>query len=191
MKRTLIAIIAAPVAASSALALSGCGGSSGSKSESKASDTSLSASSKAESTKEEDKAVISEEDVVFNHNGVSIKLNTPMEDVIGELGEVEPKSEKSCHGEGEDKTYTYEGFNVYTYPLDGKDMILQVAVTDAGIATSKGIEVGSSVDDVTAAYGSEFKKVGVYYSYSAGEGKTLRFRIKDNAVTQIDYYYNV
>ena len=68
---------------------------------------------------------------------------------------------------------------------------MEIVVSNAGIPTSKGIEVGSSASDVVAAYGSGYKEVGVYYAYDAGNKMSLQFYIENDAVKEIDYYYNV
>ena len=108
---------------------------------------------------------------------------------LGEAQEV--SSQLSCHGEGDDKTYTYEGFVLNTYPLDGKDRVLEIVVKTAGIPTAKGVQVGDAVSKVTEAYGEDFKKVGMYYAYDAGDGKSLQFFIQDDKVQEISYYYDV
>ncbi len=91
----------------------------------------------------------------------------------------------------EDKTYTYNGFTVNSYPLDGKDYVMEVVVNQAGIPTSKGVSVGDPVSKVTEAYGDNYKAVGVYYSYDAGNKKSLQFLIENDVVTEIDYFYTV
>ena len=137
-------------------------------------------------------AVISADDAVFTYNGVSIALDSSIDDMIAALGEAnDVSSQLSCHGEGEDKTYTYDGFVVNSYPRDGKDYVLEIVINSEGIATSKGIEIGASAADVIAAYGSDYKEIGVYYYYDAGDSKSLQFLIEDDTVTEIDYYYSV
>ena len=114
-------------------------------------------------------------------------------DIVEALGE--PKdvsSQTTCHGtEGEDKTYTYDGFTIMTYPKDGKDLVLEVNISSADIASSKGVKVGDPVSAVTAAYGEPSKKVGVYYSYSTADNKSLQFMVENDVVTEIDYFYTV
>lgn len=189
MKRILITVVAAALALTSAFALAGCGSS---QSSTDKKDASSATESKAESAASQTAASISADDVVFTANGNKVELNSEMETVLAALGEAQNvSSQLSCHGEGEDKTYTYDGFIVNTYPLDGKDRVMEVLVNKEGIPTNKNIQVGSSVDDVVAAYGSGYKKVGVYYSYDAGNKMSLQFLIENDKVVEIDYYYTV
>ncbi|MBQ7218739.1 MAG: hypothetical protein IJS27_04465 [Ruminococcus sp.] len=136
--------------------------------------------------------VISADDVVFTVNGASVALNTPISDVIAALGEASSvDSQLSCHGVGDDKTYHYDGFIVNSYPKDGVDYVLEVVVKNAGIPTSKGIQIGSTGDEVKAAYGEGFREIGAYWYFDAGEGKSLQFFMENGTVQEIDYYYNV
>ena len=185
MKRTLISITAAALALSSVLAFTGCG-----KSEQSQAETATTAAEVT--TAAQAQGVIPESDVVFNYNGAKVELNTPIDDMLTAIGQAnEVSSQLSCHGEGEDKTYSYNGFVVNSYPLDGKDYVMEVVVSEAGIPTSKGVAVGDPVSKVTEAYGDNYKAVGVYYSYDAGNKKSLQFLIENDTVSEIDYFYTV
>lgn len=136
---------------------------------------------------------ISPDDTVFTHDGVSVVLNDEADPIIGALGDpVNTSSQLSCHGgEGDDKTYEYNGFSVGTYPKDGVDRILEVVISGEGIPTTRGIQVGDPLSKVTEAYGDGYRTVGMYYAYEAGEGKSLQFFIENDTVKEIDYYYDV
>ena len=189
MKRILVSLTAAALALTSAVSLAGCG-SNGSSSSKDASSSSAAASSKVEESSSA--AAVSANDVKFTYNGSTVELNTEIDAMVVALGEpISVTSQMSCHGEGEDKTYTYDGFVVNSYPRDGKDYVMEIVVSNAGIPTSKGIEVGSSASDVVAAYGSGYKEVGVYYAYDAGNKMSLQFYIENDAVKEIDYFYSV
>ena len=189
MKRILVSLTAAALALTSAVSLAGCG-SNGSSSSKDASSSSAAASSKVEESSSA--AAISAEDVKFTYNGATVELNSELDPAIKALGDyLDVSSELSCHGKGEDMTYTYDGFVVNSYPRDGKDYVMEIVVSNAGIPTSKGIEVGSSASDVVAAYGSGYKVVGVYYAFDAGNKMSLQFYIENDAVKEIDYFYSV
>ena len=191
MKRSMIIILAAVMILTMAFSLTGCG-SQGSGSDTPA--PTEAQATEAQATEGSDAETgIAVDDTTFTYNGVSVALDAELEPVISALGDADDvKSELSCHGEGDDKTYTYGGFIVKSYPKDGVDRVLEVLINDAGIPTSKGIEVGSSLDDVIAAYGDVYTTIAnKRYVYNAGGGKTLRFVVEDNAVVQIDYYFNV
>ena len=187
MKRTLISVTAAALAVTSVLAFAGCG-----KNEQPSADTAATTAAAQETTAAQAQGVIPESDTVFTYNGAKVELNTPIDDMLAALGQAnEVSSQLSCHGEGEDKTYSYNGFTVNSYPLNGKDYVMEVVVNEAGIPTSKGVAVGDPVSKVTEAYGNNYKAVGVYYSYDAGNKKSLQFLIENDTVTEIDYFYTV
>jgi hypothetical protein len=131
-------------------------------------------------------------DLTCEINGKKIDLNEDMSSVLSKLGEAKNvTSEQSCHGKtGEDKTYEYNGFTIYTYPGGGNDLVLEVNVLSSAVPTSKGIKVGSSLNDITAVYGNGYTTDGNYIIFSSGI-KTLQFFMNGNTVSEIDYYYNV
>ena len=130
-------------------------------------------------------------DTDFVYNGQRVSLNENMSSVLSKLGKaVNVSSAPSCHGDGEDKTYEYNGFTIYTYPGGGNDLVLEVNVLSSAVPTSKGIKVGSSLNDITAVYGNGYTTDGNYIIFSSGI-KTLQFFMNGNTVSEIDYYYNV
>ena len=189
MKKSLILFAAASIALTSAFSFAGCG----SSEEKKTTSATEAAETKQESAESrQNTGVIPESDTTFTCNGYAIELNGSIDDMIANIGEANNvESQLSCHGEGDDKTFTYDNFVVNSYPLDGKDYVMEILITTAGVPTSKGIEVGSSADDVVAAYGSDYKEIGMYYAYDANEKKSLRFLMEDGTVKEIDYYYTV
>ncbi|MBQ1454200.1 MAG: hypothetical protein IIZ23_09560 [Ruminococcus sp.] len=192
MKRILIAMAATALALTSAFALAGCGSSESSKAESNST-----VESKVEDVTKADNAqsaaAVTADDVKFTVNGATVELNSELETAVAGLGDpIEITSQLSCHGEGEDKTYTYDGYIVNSYPdANGTDRVLEVVVSAENLTTNKGIHVGSSASEVVEAYGKGYKEIGVYYSYDAGNKMELRFLIENDKVTEIDYYYNV
>lgn len=130
-------------------------------------------------------------DTDFVCNGQRVSLNENMSSVLSKLGNaVNVSSAPSCHGEGEDKTYEYNGFTIYTYPSGGNDLVLEINVQSSAVPTSKGVKTGSSLNDVTAVYGNGYTTDGNYIIYSSGV-KTLQFFMSGNTVSEIDYYYNI
>jgi len=130
-------------------------------------------------------------DTDFVYNGQRVSLNENMSSVLSKLGKAASvSSAPSCHGDGEDKTYEYNGFTVYTYPSGGNDLVLEINVQSSAIPTSKGIKAGSSLNDITAVYGNNYTNDGNYIVFSSGI-KTLQFFMSGNTVSEIDYYYNL
>ncbi len=187
MKKYLVYFVSALLIMSTAAALTSCG-SEEKKSEPKSSAQTTSATE----DKSDDEAAISADDLAFTYNDVKVELDGDADAAVEALGEYQDvSSQLSCHGEGDDKTYTYDGFVLNTYPKDGADRVLEIVIKNEGIPTSKGIEIGASVDDVTEAYGDGYRQVGLYYAYEDGNGKSLQFLVEDDTVKEIDYYYDV
>ena len=195
MKRTLALIAAAAVMLGAAVSLTGCGGAQSSAAQTEAA-TAAATQAQAEATTAAAKAASSgsfaAEDLIFSYNGATVELNRSMDEALNALGQAtDVSSQLSYHGEGEDKTYTYDGFSVNTYPLEGADHVLEIVVSKEGIPTAKGVQVGDTADKVKETYGDNFKEVGIYYAYEGEGGKSLQFMIEDGKVKEIDYYYDV
>lgn len=91
----------------------------------------------------------------------------------------------SCIGSGKDRTYTYSNYKLITYFENGTEILKEIDITGAGIATRKGISVGSSLADVEAAYGAS--DVPGIYAYSTADG-TVDIIIDNGTVTSICIY---
>ncbi len=189
MKKSILALTSAVLVLSSAFAFAGCGGAQSSAS----GQASQAATTVAATEAQNNAAAVSDQDVQFVFNGAVIQLDSDASTLTEMLGEPnDVQSQMSCHGEGEDKTYSYNGFSVNTYPAaDGKERVIEVIVTDASLPTAKGIAVGDPVSKVTETYGTNYKQQGKYYSYSAGNNRSLQFFIENDAVTEIDYFLEV
>ncbi len=94
----------------------------------------------------------------------------------------------SCHYDGSDSIYYYEGFTVYTYKEQEKSIIYSVELKDASLTTSEGAKTGMKLDEVKALYGDGYEEVTSGISYALGDGMKLNFRTADDAVTLIEYY---
>ncbi len=190
MKRLIMIAMAAMMAATSVLALAGCG-----SSEKKSDGTNTSsAATEAAAANQAGGGAISADDTVFTYNGASVELNTDINGVVQALGEPNEITEQTtCHGTqgGNDKTYKYNDFTITTYPKDGQDLVLEVNVTSPNAPTKKGIKVGDTADAVKAAYGDKYEAIAAYYAYKTGDGKSIQFLIPNGTVEEIDYYYDV
>lgn len=124
----------------------------------------------------------------FENNEVSIPMNVDAAPIVETLGEpVEYFEAASCAFQGLDKIYYYNGFELGTYPNGDKDYVSYVNLLDDSVATDKGVYLGSTLEEVTAAYGNEYTVDGASYVYRLGETK-LTFIMEEDAVTSITYY---
>lgn len=147
---------------------------------------------------EEDKAVaaFNERDLVLVIDGADYPLCTDAEPLLAALGGgYETTAAESCVYEGEDKEFAYDDITVYTNPIGGKDVFYLVEIYGGDYATSKGIKIGSALNDVKAAYGSGgFEKDGAYIYFLSGnkddiKSRQLVFDLDDQGkVTMISYY---
>ena len=95
----------------------------------------------------------------------------------------------SCAYQGKDKVYTYTGFELTTYPVNGKDCIASVYFLDETVATPEGIKIGSKAADVVNVYGNGYnkdeQKFGTY-SYSTDTAELRIYTTKD-VVDGVEY----
>lgn len=99
---------------------------------------------------------MTESDLVFHVNGGEFALNSDASALIAALGDDYAYSEAvSCHYVGMDKTFAYDGIQVFTYPIDDVDYIDEIYITSNQYSTAKGITVGSTLADIQKAYGKD------------------------------------
>lgn len=92
---------------------------------------------------------------IFESKGASIEIDAKMADIEAALGE--PKSffeSESCAFGELDKVYTYSGFRIDTYQIDGVDYVSDVIFTDDTISTPEGLAIGDSADKAKELYGN-------------------------------------
>ena len=92
-------------------------------------------------------------DLYFEVNGVKVEMKADAEAVLKALGTYKNSYEApSCAFDGMDKIYSYGGYDILTYTMDGKDYISGVVLRDDTVETPEGIAIGSKLDDVKKAY---------------------------------------
>lgn len=127
----------------------------------------------------------------FGYNDVSIFMNTDVAPVIDALGEsIHYFEAESCAFKGLDKTYTYSGFEITTYPLDGKDYISAIDLMDDTVSTPEGVYLGATVDDMVAAYGEDYTESSGSYTYTKDDSK-IQFITMEDEIIAITYLAEV
>jgi len=125
--------------------------------------------------------------LVFTYRGCPLPMNAEFSPLLDYIGEPESYFEAaSCAFDGLDKTYTYSDVEIITYPDGDVDYISSVRLLSSAAATPEGITIGSSREDVLAAYGEEFEPFGDQYTYSDGD-TTLDILFRDGAVISVEY----
>lgn len=119
-------------------------------------------------------------------NGSTVAIDDDMAQVLEALGEPQSYFEApSCAFEGLDKTYTYSGFTIITRPEE-TDLVTSILLTDDSTSTPEGVYIGSSAEEVAAAYGEAGQRTDTLLSYTK-DGTTLNFILEGGAVISIEY----
>ena len=124
----------------------------------------------------------------FSANGITIGMDVDAAPILEKLGDPASYFEAaSCAFEGLDKMYTYSGFEVDTYPAaEDKDCVSAVILKDDSVSTPEGVTIGSTPEDVTAAYGEEYDTIGQQYAYEDGDC-LLSVLFQDGKAISVEY----
>lgn len=107
---------------------------------------------------------------VLTYKDCPLPMNADFAPLLAFLGEPDSYFEAaSCAFDGLDKTYTYAGLEIITYPDEDVDRISSVRILDGSVSTPEGVTVGLSQAEVTAAYGEDYDEVGLQYAYEDGD----------------------
>ncbi len=124
----------------------------------------------------------------YTINNVNIVPGTDFADTLKALGEPLDYSEAaSCYFDGMDKSYVYEGYTILTYPSGDRDFIQDINITSDSLKTDKGITVGSTLEDMTSAYGEDYKNIGSTYKYYFDDKTYVYFFFQNDAVKNFGY----
>lgn len=135
--------------------------------------------------KEESNA--SDEEYVFETKGTVVKMNEEVSSILEGLGEeIEYYEAKSCAFDGMDKTYTYAGFQLMTYPMDDKDYVSVVVLKDDTVSTQEGVCIGDEKSKVEEVYGTDYTDNNGAYTYTKGKS-VLEFIFDGEVVASITY----
>ncbi len=116
-----------------------------------------------------------------------IRINEEAQTIIDALGEPSSYFEAaSCAFEGLDKMYTYNHYEVVTYPKDDKDYIMSVLLMDDLVATEEGVQIGDSWKKVVETYGENWTEEKGMKVYNKGD-MALRFVVEGETVISIEY----
>lgn len=124
----------------------------------------------------------------FTSSTTKIAIDAEAAPILEALGTWRAYDESaSCAFEGLDKIYTYDGFEITTYPLNGKDYIFLIEFYDDTVATEEGIRIGSTKADVIATYGTPDEETANALIYN-GKGMFLQILFDEDAVFHIQYF---
>lgn len=92
----------------------------------------------------------------------------------------------SCAFEGKSYTYSYDGFEFETYENGGKNLIFAITILDDMTSIPEGIRIGSTKDQVTAAFGTNGEISDNTMTYKK-DNMYIMFIIKEDKVISIQY----
>lgn len=173
-----------------ALAITACskGGDSGNNSGNETSTESTSSEQSDNESKENDNTPGQVTDgYYFENSGVKIIPDMEAKELLDALGEpISYFEANSCAFGDQDKVWTYGGFIIDTYQLEGIDYIYDVIFTDDTVETPEGIYIGMTKDDVINAYGNPDEEEENLLLYRKGNMKLI-FITEDEKVISIEY----
>lgn len=150
-------------------------------------DADVKESEAAAETPAETAAEVKHSGFLFQSGGVTMGMNENVAPILSGLGNYTNYAESpSCAFKGLDKIYSYNGFDLYTYPKDGVDYVNSIYFLDASVSTPEGIHIGSSVDEMLAAYGDNYTEEYGVYTYT-NEKSTLSFIVTDGVIESVEY----
>ncbi|MFZ7134229.1 MAG: hypothetical protein ACOWWR_17930 [Eubacteriales bacterium] len=124
---------------------------------------------------------------VFEADGVSIAMHAEVAPILEVLGEEKSYFEaESCAFQGMEKTYTYNGFEIHTYELEGVDLVASIVFLDDSVTTKEGLFLYCELEDVIEAYGDDYIQDMGLYTYTLDKSK-ISFLIENNEVVSIEY----
>lgn len=98
----------------------------------------------------------------------------------------------SCYYDGLDKVFSYDGYEVTTYPKEDGDYIQDINISSDSIKTDKNVGVGSTLEELEKAYGSDYTLSGKMYQYYQDDNsKYMYFFILNDVVQYYGYGIDV
>lgn len=105
------------------------------------------------------------------------------------FGEEKDYSEiASCAFEGLDKTYTYDNYEITTFPDGEKERIYSIYFLNEEMETTEGVKLSDGIDKMKNTYGEEYENQGNQYTYKKGK-TNLEFIVENDTITSIQYTY--
>ena len=138
-------------------------------------------------SKEEKKEEATVKGYVFKQKDVVVSIDADAAPIVDALGEpISYFEAASCAFDGLDKIYTYNSFELDTYPIEDKDYVSAIIFMDDSITTAEGIAIGETRARVEEVYGTDYEEQGSMLVYRKDDMK-LSFVLKDDTVTSIQY----
>ena len=138
-------------------------------------------------TKSEATADAEEVSYSFKTEKAVISIGDEAAPILKALGDPKKTFEQdSCAYQGKDKVYSYEGFDICTWMVDGKECVNAIYLMDGTVTTPEGVKIGSTKQDVINAYGKDYTESYGVCRYTIGNTE-LSFYMTNQVVDSIEY----
>ena len=118
----------------------------------------------SDKTEENDKEALGNYSITYN--GVKVEVGVDAKTLIAKLGEYTSEDGEACGTNEKDVIYTLSGIEIETHVSGDSEIVRQIKITSDAQKTAKGITIGSTKDEVIAAYGK---------NYTEGSSGALRY----------------
>ena len=92
------------------------------------------------------------------YNGVQLEVGVDMNNYVSKLGDYTSEDGEACGTDEKDVIYTLSGIEIETHVSGSSETVRQIKIVNDSQSTLKGITIGSTKDEVIAAYGKEYKE---------------------------------
>ena len=123
----------------------------------------------------------------FVYKDCALPMNAEFAPLLAIIGEPDTYFEAaSCAFDGLDKIYTYGGIELTTYPDGDKDYISSIRLLDNTVSTPEGITIGSTTEEVLAAFGDGYTDSGDLYTWE-NDNALLSILFEDGVAISVEY----
>lgn len=137
-------------------------------------------------TSEQQTQTVASRGYVFVTGGVTVEVDADMGPILETLGEPASYFEAaSCAFDGLDKIYTYNSYEIDTYPSQDRDLVSAVILKDDSVTTAEGICIGDSLEKLLETYGDGAQESGMRVYEK--DGMKLCFILQDDSIISIEY----
>ena len=122
-------------------------------------------------------------------NGKTIKIGMIATDALmSSVGQaLDIQNAPSCHYDGNDTIYVYNGYSIYTYADAGKDKIYLIEINGTNVSTAEGAKVGMSLEKIESIYGKSSSSSASRITYMVSSNTELAFTVAGDKVVLIEY----
>ena len=134
-------------------------------------------------------------DMAIVFDGKTYPIHCSAHDLIAVLGDDYDYNETiSCTREGYEKTYEYDGLRIDTLPDGDGDIVGLFVITGSRFSTPRNITVGSTREELVAAYGDNYYDDDYYLIFTKSNDPSnisemrIQVVLENDVVTEINVY---